>query len=65
MAGKIADKKGETHSQVMNFVRTRLRYALLRSVLIAVRGSRGKVIREPYVRKVIFNLILSWLPCDC
>ena len=65
MAGKIAEKKGENYSHVMNFVRTRLRFALLRSVLIAVRGSRGKTIREPYVGKVAFNLIPSWLPYDC
>ena len=46
MAGMIAVKKGENYSQVINFVRTRLRFALLRSVLIAVRGSRGKVIKD-------------------
>ena len=44
MAGKIAAKRGESYSHVMSFVRTRLRFALLRSVLIAVRGSRGKII---------------------
>ena len=65
MAGMIAVKKGENYSQVINFVRTRLRFALLRSVLIAVRGSRGKVIREPHVGKVAFNLIPSWNPYDC
>ena len=37
MAGKIAVKKRESYSHVMDFVRTRLRFALLRSVLIAVR----------------------------
>ena len=65
MAAKIAERKGENYSHVMNFVRTRLRFALLRSVLIAVRGSRGKAIKEPYVGKVAFNLIPSWLPYDC
>ena len=65
LAGKMAVKKGESYSHVMNFMRTRLRFALLRSVLIAVRGSRGKRIKEPHVGAVAFNLIPSWQPYDC
>ena len=64
MAGMIASKKGETYSHVMDFVRTRLRFALLRSVLIAVRGSRGKIFKEPLIGNVSFNLIPSWQPYD-
>ena len=59
IAGKIADKTGETYIQMMNFVRTRLRFAILCSVIIALRGSWGKVIREARKEKVAFNLI----PC--
>ncbi len=64
VAGKIAAKRGELYSHVMGFVRTRLRFALLRSVLIAVRGVRGKTIREPGVGYVAFNLIPSSEPYD-
>jgi len=46
IAGKIAEKKGEQYSHVIGFVRTRLRFSLLRSVLIAVRGVRGKVMKD-------------------
>ena len=65
IAGKIAAKRGELYSHVMGFVRTRLRFALLRSVLIAVRGVRGKTIREPNVGHVAFNLIPYSEPYDC
>ena len=40
LAAKISDKKGEQYAHVMGFIRTRLRFSLLRSVLIAVRGVR-------------------------
>ena len=46
----IADKRGERYADVMGFLRTKLRFSLLRSVLIAVRGERGKPSsREPYI----------------
>ena len=57
LAGMIANKRNEEYAQVMNFVRTRLRFSLLRSVLIAVRGVRGKLVNEPYLGNVTFNLI--------
>ncbi len=33
-------KRNEKYSHVINFVRVRLRFALLRSVLISIRGVR-------------------------
>ena len=45
LAELIATKKGEAYSHVMQHVRTRLRFALLRCTLVAIRGSRGKVFR--------------------
>ncbi len=41
LASKIADDQGEAVSQVVNHIRTRLRFALLRCTLIALRGVRG------------------------
>ena len=65
IAGKIAEKKGEQYSHVIGFVRTRLRFSLLRSVLIAVRGVRGKVMKDPYIGNLAFNLIPVSEPYDC
>ena len=42
LAELIAAKSGEAYSHVMRHVRTRLRFALLRATLIAIRGSRGR-----------------------
>ena len=41
IAELISLKTGEAYSHVMRFIRTRLRFALLRTSLIAIRGTRG------------------------
>ena len=38
----IAHKRNEEYHHVMNHLRTRLRFVLLKSTLIAIRGERGK-----------------------
>ncbi len=65
IAGKIAEKKGEQYSHVMGYLRTRLRFSLLRSVLIAVRGVRGKPMKEPFIGSVAFNLVPASSSYDC
>ena len=42
VARLISLKTKEEYPQVMNHLRTRLRYVLLKSTLIAIRGERGK-----------------------
>ena len=42
LATLISRKRNEEYHHVMNHIRTRLRFALLKSVLVAVRGERGK-----------------------
>ena len=41
LASLISRKRGEKYSEVMKHLRTRLRFALLKSTIIAVRGYRG------------------------
>ena len=65
IASMIADKKGETYADVINFVRTKLRFSLLRSILIAVRGVRGKSVQEPYLGNIAFNLIPDRVFYEC
>ena len=60
IAEKIAMKRQESYSQVMNHVRTRLRFSLLRSILTAVRGYRGKNIRCKTM--AICNVGLNLIP---
>ena len=41
LATLLADKRGEKYSTVKNFVRKRLRFCLLRTILESLRGSRN------------------------
>lgn len=59
LAEMIALKQREQYSQVMAHIRTRLRFALLKATLVAVRGIRGRrsVAAEDDVEEISFNLI--------
>ena len=58
LAEKVARKRNEDYNDVLRHMRTRIRFSLLRSVLISVRGERGK---KQYTAKPLsstsFNLI--------
>ena len=60
IASKIASKRNEEYSKVMDFMRTRICFSLLRSTLTAIRGDRGKssAPKNP-LSNVSFNLIPS------
>ena len=47
VAELIANKRQEPYSDILSYIRTRVRFALLRSVLMAVRGIRGKSPPKP------------------
>ena len=59
LAHRIADKTMEKYSDVMNCMRTKLSFAMLRSVLISVRGVRGKPFRarQAPLSCLSFNLV--------
>ena len=42
LAQQIADKRKEVYADVMTHMRTWLRFTLLKSVLVSIRGVRGK-----------------------
>ena len=46
IASLIAKKRRESYAGVLNYIRTRLRFCLLKSVIIAIRGFRGKRFKE-------------------
>ena len=58
LAVMISHKTKEEYSHVMNHLRTRLRFSILRSTLIAVRGERGKN-RKPQgdISELSFNTV--------
>ena len=53
MAEMIAKKRNEDYKDVINHTQTRIRFSLLRSILISVRGERGK---QP-LSSVAFNMV--------
>ena len=53
----IAEKRNESYADVINYVRTRLRFSVLRSTLTAIRGVRGKARAAGPISDVSFNLI--------
>ena len=60
LADLIARKKRERYCDVVRYVRTRIRLAMLRTTLIALRGYRGKKINIEHkapLSDVSYNLI--------
>ena len=58
LASLIAKKTKEEYPKVMNHIRTRTRFAILKSTLIAIRGERGKKDRPTAkVTDLSFNTI--------
>ena len=57
IATLIALKKNEEYADVIGHIRTRLRFSLLKSILTAVRGVRGKSRHADPLSSVSFNLI--------
>ena len=60
LAELISEKKGGKYSDVMQYIRTRLRFALLRCTLVAIQGVRSKKMSpESQIDDISFNLILE------
>ena len=58
VATMIAKKKGQKYQHVVTYVRTRLRFSMLKSTLIAIRGYKGRVInKEVSLDELNFNTI--------
>ena len=57
IATLIALKKNEEYADVINFIRTRLRFCMLKCTLIAVRGVRGKSRPAAPLSSISYNLV--------
>ena len=57
LSEKIASKRNEEYHHVLSHMRVRIRFSLLRSTLIAVRGERGKRATSMPFASTSFNLI--------
>jgi len=66
LAEKIATKRNEAYSHVLNHMRARVRFSLLRSVLVSLRGERGR--KQPSAKSlssVSFNLVPGVRDYEC
>ena len=57
IATLISERKNENYSDVINHIRTRLNFCLMKSVLTAVRGVRGKKRSAAPISTVEFSLV--------
>ena len=58
MADKISKKRGEKYADVVRYIRTKLRFAMLKATLISIRGYRGKgENQEAAISNISFNII--------
>ena len=58
LADRTSRKSGQSYADVMKFLRTRIRFDLLRTTIIALRGARGKKIPPPEsIHEVDMNLV--------
>ena len=57
IAQLMALKKKEEYSQIIQYIRTRLRFNLLKSILVAVRGERGRKTKAGPISEIEYGLI--------
>ena len=69
VAEKISAKTRKKYSQVMNNIRTRISFEIMRSVLVAVLGVRGKIrqatARADPIASIAFNFIPEARSYEC
>ena len=56
LAQKMASRKGTPYSTVISFVRRRLRFDLMKTILISLRGYRGKPSEPERIRDLDIHL---------
>ena len=58
LAVLIANKRNDQYGNFIGYIRTKIRFSLLKSVLVSLRGIRGKQFhREQRLSSIDFNLI--------
>ena len=59
LASLVVERRQETYGEVLNVMRTKLSFAMLKSVLVSVRGARGKKVTTPVtpISCTSFNMV--------
>ena len=62
LASRIAERKGESYPQVINHIRTRLRFSLLRGILMSLTGERGQARDKNAGDENLYNVSFNTIP---
>ena len=56
IAGKLSDKKEDPYADIITYITTKISFALLRSSVLCIRGSRS-LRRRPTVEALIGTIV--------
>ena len=59
VAQLISKKRNESYADVMNVIRTKIRFRILKITLVAVRGVRGRRQQESPTLDISYNTVPS------
>ncbi len=62
LAELISTKRKATYSSVISYIRTRVSFAMLKSLLVSIHGVRGK--HEKVVQKSVANVSFGLIPSE-
>ena len=69
MAELIANKRKEQHGKVLSYIRTRISFAMLKSILVSIHGVRDKQGRKDggivFASEVAFGLVPEEKAYEC
>ena len=66
LAELMSRKRNEDYPTIMSYMRTRIRFSILRSTLVAIRGERGRKTPETKpLSAMSFNLIPEAMAYEC
>ena len=64
LAELIATKRKEKYSDVMNYIRTRISFAMLKAVLVSIHGVRGKKDDQKNNMKTVGDVAFGLIPSE-
>ena len=59
LAEKLSFKLDQNYSNVISFIRRRIRFDLLKTCLISIRGFKGKYYQSNKIEELDLNLLMS------
>ena len=64
IAELISNKRKEQYSKVLSYIRTRISFAMLKSILVSIHGVRDKKERKDYGTKTASDVAFGLIPVE-